>query len=215
MNPKIPGSKNSNPKNPYQQLDLRCNPFTQKRQEELPDSTWIDRGLSAPPDVERPAFVQIQGPRGAGKSSHLKHWKQKIGGQYVHYSKSGFNLQFPPIGENVYWDEAQRIPKLILYVSLLMIKLRGGRVFATTHAGLSHWARWTGLNVRTISLPRPGVDECLNWARKRIQWATQDGEEPSLSLDRSLMEAFHAEAEGDFCKLADRLHVWVSRKIDS
>ncbi len=107
---------------------------------------WIDRGWSAPPQPGAKQLIQIIGVKGAGKTSHLKHWQAQTGGPYCYYPPGWDRVKLPvvspiagPIHQRIaYWDEADRIPTPVLVAALLTAAQTSHTIIVGTHKDLSY-----------------------------------------------------------------------------
>ena len=123
--------------NPYLTLGLQRNPFVAEAEPGVSVELWFDRGWSNPPASRAKQLLQVMGPMGAGKTSHLKHWQTQTGGSYCPYPLGWGRLKLPAVEPIVYWDEANRIPTPFLIVAFV-------------------WAA-----------PHPGYDRCSHSCRLR------------------------------------------------
>ena len=106
----------------YERAGLTRNPFVADGQ----DLTLvIDRDIELPPA----GFVQVAGERGAGKTTLLKQWQQVHGGTY-HYVEHG-RARWRPVPLRtpiVFWDEADRLPRVVVRRALRAARLGSIRV---------------------------------------------------------------------------------------
>lgn len=177
----------------YETCGLEQNPFTTGRR-----AVWLDRGWSEPIVG---GFVQFIGDKGFGKTSHLKRWRNQSPGGYRHVPPGWRRWRLLPLrGEVVYWDEADRVPGVIL--SLALIIRRGRSVVVGTHRDLSgHASRW-GYRVTTIELIAPTEAEKQQWAAAQIE---------SVALTEHTLGTVPEGQPGESWRdVGDRLHIWAA-----
>jgi hypothetical protein len=203
--------------NPYVALGLSRNPFIAEPEAGVDPSLWLDRGFSTAPQPGAKMLVQIWGEKGAGKTSHLKHWQRQTGGAYCYYAPGWERWRFPslPTGKNQnmisYWDEADRIPLPILITALGLSAQRRMTIVVGTHVDLSRTARSLGLSVVTISLPDLEVAALLQWTTLRIAAVRLPETALGLQLTSSLATEIVATSGASWRDAADRLHVWAAQ----
>jgi hypothetical protein len=181
----------------YQSCGLEKNPFTTDR-----EAVWLDRGWSEPVVG---GFVQIMGDKGFGKTSHLEHWRNQSPGRYRHVPPGWRRwLSLPVRGKVVYWDEADRVPVLVLSLALLI--RRGRSVVVGTHRDLSIAASRWGYRVTTIELGVPTEDEKQHWAQAQIESVA-----PTGHVLGSVPEGPPDESWRD---VGDRLHIWAAQQVE-
>jgi hypothetical protein len=110
----------------------------------------------------------------------------------------------------VYWDEADRIPRIILSRSIAALAASGGRAAIGTHRHLGRRLRHPELTVRTAILGRISAADVLAWAGRRISAvATLDG--PGFTLSAEQAATLAAGSGGSWRVIGDDLHAWVAR----
>lgn len=204
------------PANPYVALGLRRNPFIAEQTAGVDPSLWLDRGFSTAPQPGAKMLVQILGEKGAGKTSHLKHWQRQTGGTYCYYPPGWQRWQFPALVANQnqmisYWDEADRIPFPILITALGWASQRQMTIVVGTHLDLSRVGRSVGLSVVTICLSDLDVTALLQWTALRIEAARLPETRLGLQLTLDLAAEIVTMAGASWRDAADRLHVWAAR----
>ncbi|MGV0024613.1 hypothetical protein [Phormidesmis priestleyi] len=198
---------------PYHRLGLRCNPFLAEQVPGVPDHLWLDRGFSQAPVPKSRMLLQIIGEKGAGKTSHLLHWRQQTGGQYAYYPPEILGrVQWPPGGAIAYWDEADRIPEPLLLVGLTFAKAQGSTIVAGTHKSLNWAAKIVGLRVQTIRLSCLTIAELRDWTTQRIE-AVRLTEAASVRLDLSdeVARSIVQQSGASWRKAATLLHIWAAQ----
>lgn len=205
--------------NPYAALGLERNPF---HTEDIPAQQtdwqgvqaghWLERGHSVAPLPQQAKLVQLLGVKGAGKSSHLAHWRTQQSGPAHYYPPTGAaRWQLPPLAPICYWDEACRIPPPLLHWGLSQAARRGFTVCVGTHRDLSPQARRYGLQVQTIHLQGISAAEIVQWAAKRIASVQQASGIP-FEIPKSLAEELARDAGGSWREIATQLHIWTAQQ---
>lgn len=205
---------------PYQALGLKHNPFKAEEIDlqcreawrGIDAKRWLERGYSQAPQPQSRQFIQLLGVKGAGKSSHLAHWRQQESGPY-HYVDRRWSKRWkqPLLAPICYWDEVCRMPKMLLWPSLLKASLAGHTICVGTHKDLSVEARFFGFSVTTIAFGKLTTSEVEQWAKAHIQAAAFQAE-PALKLSASLAEQMAKQAKGSWRDLGENLHVWAARE---
>jgi hypothetical protein len=201
---------------PYHQIGLRRNPFIAPETLEISPHRWLDMGFSFPPSPQPKLFVQIIGKKGAGKTSHLLHWKQQIGGIYYYCQADWQRWQFPPLSQVVYWDEADRIPLPILLISLGKMSYLQGTIMVGTHHNLSPLAYRFGFQVKTIHLSTLTVSYLLQWAQESLEAERLSPDIPiKVNLTTSHARKIMAQSQGSWRIAANYLHIWLAKASQS
>ena len=201
--------------NPYLRLGLQCNPFVAEDTPGVCPQLWIDRGYSNPPTPNQQQLIQVMGVKGAGMTSHLKHWQASTGGPYCYYPPGWERVKLPPISAIAYWDEANRMPPLFQALAFARAAAENATIVVGTHADLSPIARRFGLRVNTIHLSSFNTETLLDWARCRIEAVRIPNQDCGLILKRDFAEELAAIAQGSWREVGDRLHIWAARKANS
>lgn len=192
----------------YERAGLMRNPFVADNPETL---VAMDRGIALP-DVD---FVQVVGERGAGKTSLLRFWQQQHGGWY-HYVAQGRSRWGPvPIRRPmVLWDEADRLPTVIVRRALQAAARGQIKVVVGTHRNLGGMAHSAGMTTAVIRLEGPDSDLLAAWIDRRVEASAHDvvrarqvlGEPPIAEL----------VASGASWRAAgDHLHGWAAQRVIS
>ena len=197
--------------NPYLALGLRHNPFVLETSQTIAAALWIDRGWSAPPQPRAAKLVQILGVKGAGKTSHLQHWRSQTGGPYCYYPPGWGRIKPPVVSAITYWDEADRIPWPLLSLALIAAARTSSTIVAGTHTDLGTVARLAGLSVITFRLKAFEATLLIDWARRRIEAARLMGQPCLLNVDWAKAEEIAAIARGSWRVAADELHIWAAQ----
>lgn len=157
-------------------------------------------------------LVQLLGEKGAGKTSHLLHWRAQADGPYRYYPPDLRRWRFPPLAPIVYWDEADRIPRLWLLLALALAACQRATVIVGTHRDLSTPARRVGLAVQTVELPALTVAEVQTWAALRVAAVCLTADvPPCLCLSDTEAAAVVAQAGGSWRAAGVLLHIWAAQ----
>lgn len=193
----------------YERSGLSRNPFIA----DGPDLVAaIQRGIQLP----AADFVQVAGERGSGKTTLLKHWQQLHGGTY-HYVERGRRRWRPvPIQSPiVYWDEADRLPKVVVRRALLAAQLRSIRVIVGTHRNLAGPALAARMTTEVVRLDRLDPDQLMAWVQRKIAAVAQDPTRAASVLGSPPIEAILADAGASWRVAGDLLHSWVAGQVDA
>lgn len=194
----------------YGQLGLSRNPFVAEEEPGVTRELWLDRGLPDAPSLTAGSFVQVVGPKGAGKTSHLLRWRASEPGPYRHVDPGWRRARPLPVAALVYWDEVDRVPSPLLRLALAGVARLGGAIRCGTHRDLSAEAARAGLDVTTFVLPLLEPAAILAWSALRVRAVTRAGCEPRWCLDAR--DAAHiAAASVGWRDVATALHVSVAR----
>ncbi|MDO5498072.1 MAG: hypothetical protein Q4F67_00135 [Propionibacteriaceae bacterium] len=193
-------------------LGLSGNPFVAEPEPGVVAGLWLDRpGVPPPPPPGSKHLVQIIGPKGAGKTSHLLRWRESAPGPYYYVPPRGLGrLRLPPVAPRVYWDELDRLGAPAL--ALAYAAARGATVIAATHTDLSRLARACGLRVTTFEFPGLAPAVLQEWARLRIAAVTLPGRTPGLALDEPTARDICDRVGASLRDAAVMLHVWAAER---
>ncbi|WP_291423925.1 hypothetical protein [Deinococcus sp.] len=206
---------------PYAALGLPGNPFCaeeiparQMDWEGVTPQHWLERGYSvAPSPGTQPGvgqLVQLLGVKGAGKSSHLAHWRRQNPGPGHYYPPRGHERwRPPPLAPICYWDEACRIPTPLLHWGLSRAARAGYTVCVGTHRDLAAEARRYGLTVQSIELRGISAGDILAWAARRIESARLAA---GFEIPSTLAEQLACECGGSWREIATRLHIFTAQQ---
>lgn len=200
-------------RNPYHKLGLHRNPFIAPENLEIPSQRWLDFGFSQAPPIQKRLLWQLIGEKGAGKTSHLLHWRQQTGGVYYCCQPGWKQWLLPPVAKIAYWDEANRILLPILVISLWKARLIDATIVIGTHDDLSKIAKLFNFEIKTIKLSTLCVENLLQWTKKLIEAERLSPSTP-VSLELTLEEASKiiAVSQESWRKAANYLHIWAARK---
>ncbi|MEB3173722.1 MAG: hypothetical protein VKN60_00805 [Cyanobacteriota bacterium] len=202
---------------PYHALGLRRNPFYAPSSLQIPPERWLDWGYSQAPAPGQRQFVQILGVKGAGKTSHLLHWRAQTGGAYFYQPPWDWRERPPtssPEGRLiVYWDEANRIPLPTLLWSLGRAYRYSLTVVVATHWNLAPWAQMMGFPVQTRRLGRLTPELLQAWISRQLQAELifSDLPAPDLELTPEMLAEIAAQSQGSWRQAASFLHRWTAR----
>ncbi len=193
-------------RDPYLRAGLRANPFVADQKPGVPDGLWVDRGLPDRLEFRARTLVQVLGPKGAGKTSHLLRWRSGLPGPYVHVRPGAGRLRRLPVSQVSYWDEADRA--VWLSAGLMVQSAFGHMVVAGTHRDLTPWAALVGLDVETWTVPPLTEDAVAAFAAQRF--AAVGGDANAWNLPRRQIAA----AAGSSLREAARLlHIETARQV--
>ena len=192
---------------PYRAAGLKRNPFVAEGSPGVAEEHWTDRRLPASLTLRPGVFVQVIGPKGSGKTSHLLRWRASAPGPYRHVRPGWGRLRPLPAGPVVYWDEADRA--LWIKAALAIQGRQAAMVVVGTHRNLSPMARKAGFRVETHELGRLTPKEVEAFAARRIGAA---GGEPGQFADIDYDDI--ARRAGASLREAGRLlHIEVARRV--
>lgn len=182
---------------PYVAAGLQRNPFVADDGGDVGSSLFVDLGLPEPDSGV--GVTEIVGPRGAGKTTHLRRWCARLDGRYHHLPRgrwvrgrtSPANWRGLPGEGVVAWDEVDRLPRIVLGVALRRARQRRALVMLGTHAP-------TGLADRSLFLPAPTAAAVREFARRRIAAVAVDGAAVARQVPDAAAAAAIAGA-ADFC----------------
>ena len=193
----------------YERAGLTRNPFVADGQ----DLTLvIDRDIELPPAD----FVQVAGERGAGKTTLLKQWQQVHGGTY-HYVEHG-RARWRPVPLRtpiVFWDEADRLPRVVVRRALRAARLGSIRVVAGTHRNLAGSARAAHMTTAVVRLDRLDRDQLAAWVQKKIDAVSADPSRVGAVLGLPPIAEVLAESGASWRVAGDLLHSWVARCVEA
>jgi hypothetical protein len=188
-----------------QEFPVRVVPRGGEDEPGVPESLFLERGLPVAPRPRGMRFLQVIGPKGAGKTTSLLHWRRSAPGPYRHVPPGAGRWLPLPAGPLVYWDEADRIPLPVFAAGLAACRAFGATVVAGTHEDVAGLPERLGFAVETFELPPIAPEEVLDWARIRVAGETAGGS-AGFQVDRALAEAVAAEAGRSWRRVGGLLH---------
>ncbi len=199
----------------YAALGLTGNPFVAESRPGVEAHLWISRpGLPEPPVPGGRRLVQVIGPKGAGKTSALLHWRDQVPGPY-HYVAMGWRRwAVPPVGDIVYWDEVDRLAGPARIAGFARAAAARATVVTGTHADLSRLARACGLRVLTHEYSMLTPQQLQEWATRRIGGAALAGAQPQLVLDDETARQVCDRAGPSLRSAGVELHKWAARQAE-
>lgn len=197
----------------YAALGLAANPFVIDPEPGVAAGLWIDRaGVPQPPEAGQRQLIQLIGPKGAGKTSLLLHWRDHAPGPYHYVAPGRARWRRPPVGPLVYWDEVDRLGEPVRAASFAYAAARAATIVAGTHADLTRLGRACGLRVTTYEFPALTPAVLQTWAGARIAEAALPGRTPSLVLDLDTARAICARVGPSLREAAIALHIWAAER---
>lgn len=197
----------------YAALGLTGNPFVAETRSGVAPDLWIGRAGAPPaPQPGRRGLIQLIGPKGAGKTSHLLRWRALAPGPYHYVSPGPARWRRPPVAPLVYWDEVDRLAAPVRTGSLMYAAARRATVVAGTHEDLTGIARACGLAVTTYDFPALIPAVLQEWAGLRIAKAALPGRTPTLCVDEVTARRVCERAGASLRDAARDLHVWAAQR---
>ncbi len=197
---------------PYHALGLKRNPFRVEPEPGVSESLFLQRRFPVLPEAGRRRFIQVIGPKGAGKTTLLLHWRRSAAGPYRHVPPGPLRWAPLPMGELVYWDEADRVPAIILYPALAASRLREATVIVGTHEDLGDAASRFGFLVETFELPVIRPEEVMRWASARILEDSFESGSSRIDLPYSDACRVARDADRSWRRVGGLLHRWAAEK---
>lgn len=182
----------------YRAVGLTGNPFTTRGHDEHAAECFVPRGIDDPPPPGARTLVQVIGPSGWGKTSHVGHWRRITPGPYHYVPRRPYAARWvaPPIGDLVYGDEIDRMPRPLRRRWLRQLARIGATVVIGTHADLSSVAARAGLDVVTHRLgpiDRPTLDAII---AARLASAAVSDRSPTFAFADEELALIHAKSRG-------------------
>ncbi len=191
----------------YQVAGLVRNPF-------VADGVGIDRAVDRHIALPVTDFVQVTGKRGAGKTTLIKQWQQVHGGTYHHVGKGRARWLPVPIRlPIVYWDEADRLPGVVVRRGLRAARLRSIRVVVGTHRNLAGPALAARMSTAVVRLDRLDAGLLREWVELRINEEAFDPARARQVLGEAPIDSILAESGASWRAAGDRLHRWAAEQV--
>lgn len=197
----------------YAALGLSGNPFIAEAEPGVVADLWIARaGVPSPPQPGQRRLLQLIGPKGAGKTSHLLRWRELAPGPYHYVAPRRAGWRPPPVEPLVYWDEVDRLAGPVRAASLAYAAARGATVVAGTHEDLTRIAGACGLAVTTYEFPALTPAVLQEWAALRIAETALPGRTPGLVVDDATAQEICERVGASLRDAARELHVWTAER---
>jgi hypothetical protein len=138
----------------YRAAGLERNPFAALQASDQAPSSFVSRGLPAPPPPGSKTLVQVIGRSGYGKTTHVQHWRTRTPGPYHYIPRRPYADRWhePPIDDIVYGDEIDRMPTFHRRRWFQQLATAQSTVVIGTHLNLDRVAARSGLHVITHRL---------------------------------------------------------------
>jgi hypothetical protein len=201
---------------PYHAVGLKSNPFVAERMSGVDPGLWVDSGFSSAPAKGERLFIQFLGEKGAGKTSHLLHWRSQTNGSYSYFPDSWERWYLPKVDEISYWDEANRIPFPLLAIALKQAYDQKSTIVAGTHNDLAWIARAIGFRkIKTIRLETISLEMFLAWVEKRLEAVQLSPEiEIKLRLERHDALKILSQSGASWRRASVYLHIWAAEQVE-
>ena len=201
---------------PYHAVGLKSNPFVAERMSGVDSKLWIDSGFSDPPPLRDRLFIQFLGEKGAGKTSHLLHWRSQTNGSYSYFPDGLQRWYLPKVEEISYWDEANRIPFPLLAIALKQAYDRQSTIVAGTHNDLAWIARAIGFRkIKTIHLDTISLEMFSAWVEKRLEAVRLSPKiEIKLYLERHDALKSLSRSGASWRRASVYLHIWTAEQVE-
>lgn len=171
---------------PFQELNLRINPFGALTAEESAKLAVVNIDLNSyARRLNRPGFaIQFFGSSGRGKSTHISVIHAHFPDQPYTYIPDGEPVPKIPDTSVQFIDEMQRIPRS----SRLTILKRQASFVIGSHRDHSREFKQAGLEYKVFRLHGLTIDRLMIIVRQRIEWARRNPQPPIPYLTK---EAAH------------------------
>lgn len=200
----------------YARLGLSGNPFVADRDRAVEPDLWIDRtGVPKAPEANRRLLVQLIGPKGAGKTSHLLRWHASAPGPYHYVPPGRKRWSVPPVAALAYWDEVDRLAPPVRALAFSRAARRGATIVAGTHEDLAPAAARAGLAVVTHEFAGLTPAVLRRWCDRRVAAVTLPDRTPALVPDDALLAEVCARVGPSLREAAVQLHQWAADRAGS
>lgn len=198
----------------YRAAGLSGNPFAVEVFAGDIPGLFVDRGLPEPPPPGSSTLVQVIGEKGAGKSTHVLHWRNLTAGPYHYVPRRPYVNRWdrPPIAALVYADEIDRMPWPVRFRWFRASARVGATIVAGTHRDLAGPARRAGLQVITHRLV-PADEATLHEVIERRLQHVSVGGIPSQLLAELDIAVAHRRCGGNIRIAETMLHDMVAERV--
>lgn len=203
----------------YRRVGLAGNPFSavgfDDPHEPVTGPWFVDRGLPPPPPPGSGVMVQVIGDQGLGKSTHVAEWRRLQPGPLYYVPRRPYRARWasPPVGDLVYGDEIDRMPRLLRRRWLRQLAAIGATVVVGTHRDLTRIARRVGFDVRTHHLRLVSRSELAAVLDRRLQAAAIRGQVVTVAFTDSDVDAIHAESGGNLRAADSVAHRLLAERV--
>lgn len=199
----------------YRAAGLTGNPFAAATAI-APPTRFVDRGLPDPPPPGSATLVQVIGDKGAGKTTHVTHWRSRVDGPYHYVPRRPYRARYlpPPVGPIVYADEIDRMPLVVRRRWFGSLASAGATVVAGTHRDLTRPATRAGLRVVTHRLGPASPETLHEFVTGRLQAASAQADAIGPVIDALDLGEVHHRSQGNLRAAESMLHEAVARWVE-
>ena len=158
----------------------------------------MSRGLPERPTAESGSLVELVGAKGAGKTTQLMAWRRRCPGPY-HYvppTPRRSRWAMPPIANQVYVDEIDRLARPVLVRWLRNIARTGSTAVVGTHRSIARPAKLLGLDVVSHHLAPAELSLLSAIIERRFAVGRLTEASPQVGLSASDVREVHTNAAG-------------------
>lgn len=201
----------SSPKRPsdrYEAVGLRQNPFSAAQERDKSSTEirdlFVSRSLPDPPAPGSRTLIQVIGPKGAGKTTHLDWWRTIHPGPLHYIPRAPYRARWaqPPLVKAsfreaiVYGDEIDRMPKPLRSRWFRHLSQRRATLIIGTHVDLHQLGERSGFEVITHQLETLDLATLREIIDKRFSAFALDGG-ASIGFDDDELERILTESGGN------------------
>jgi len=158
----------------------------------------VPRGLPEPPVARSKTLVQVIGDQGAGKTTHVQHWRRSAPGPYHYIPRRPYRGRWltGPVGELVYGDEIDRMPRVLRRWWFRQLARVEATVVIGTHKDLTRLGKRFGFTVRTHELPALDEETLGTIINRRLQTHALDTRPVLVSFDSADIKRIFDKSDG-------------------
>ena len=199
----------------YGVVGLHRNPFAvADHGGERAGAVFVDRGVPRPPPPGAMTVVQVLGDQGAGKTTHVMHWRAAAAGPYHYFPKRPYTQRWrrPPVETLVYGDEIDRMPRPLRWWWFRQLARVEATVVIGTHVDLSRLAMRTGFAAQAHVLDRVDIDTFGAIVERRLEVDAIAGR-PRFHFTDADIESVHAKSQGRLRVAEGLLHELLAERV--